>query len=96
MKEQREKKRAEAEARKAIAKEKRDKEKRVTDLEMQIATLEGRQRELTAQLEDSAAYEAGGNAIALNRELSSVTKDLARLNDEWTKAAADLSSETGG
>ena len=95
MKEMREKKRAEAEARKAIAKEKRDREKRVTDLEMQIATLEGRQRDLTAQLEDSAAYEAGGNAIALNRELSSVSKDLTRLNDEWMKAAADLSSDNG-
>ena len=90
MKESREKKRADAEARKAIAKVQRDREKRVTDLEMQIATLEGRQRDLTSQLEDPAAYEAGGNAIAINRELSSVATDLVRLNDEWASATAQL------
>ena len=86
--EMRQNKRAEAEARKAIARVKCDKEKRVTDLEMQIATLEGRQRELSAQLEDPAAYEPGGNAMALNRELISVASDLARLNDEWASIAA--------
>ena len=69
---------------------KRDKEKRVADLEMQIATLEGRQRDLTTQLEDPASYEAGGNAIAINRELGSVSTDLARLNDEWASATAEL------
>ena len=90
MKEMREKKRAKAEARKAIANAKRDREKRVTDLEMQIATLEGRQRELSALLEDQAAYEAGGPAIALNREFTSVVKDLARLNEAWARAIADL------
>ena len=96
MKEMKEQRRAEAEARKAIAKEKRDREKRVTDLEMQIATLEGRQRELTAQLEDSSAYEPGGQAIALNRELGSVASDLTRLNDEWAKATADLEASGEG
>ena len=52
MREMKELKRAEAEQRKAAAKAKRDKEKRVTDLEMQIAALEGRQKDLTAELED--------------------------------------------
>ncbi len=93
LKEMKELRRAEAEQRKAIAKAKRDKEKRVTDLEMQIATLEGRQRDLTAQLEDPAAYEAGGKAIALNRELGSVATELARLNDEWGKATAELEAD---
>jgi ATP-binding cassette subfamily F protein 3 len=83
-------KRAEAEQRKAVAKVKRDHEKRVADLEMQIATLEGRQKDLTAQLEDPAVYDAGGNAMALNRELISVATDLGRLNAEWANATAEL------
>ena len=43
------------------------------ELEMQIATLEGQQKELTAELEDPAAYEPGGRAVAINRELSAVS-----------------------
>jgi ATP-binding cassette subfamily F protein 3 len=88
LREMRELKRAEAEERKAAAKVRREHEKRISDLEMQIATLEGRQKELTASLEDPAAYERGGQAIAFNRELTSVVEELARLNDEWNKAAA--------
>jgi len=61
---------------------------------MQIATLEGRQKELTALLEDPAAYERDGQAIAFNRELTSVVEELARLNDEWVKAAAVLTSDS--
>jgi ATP-binding cassette subfamily F protein 3 len=86
MREQKEQRRLEADARKAIAKAKREKEKRVHDLEMKIATLEGRQKELVADLEDPAAYEAGGHAIAINRELSAVSDDLARLTAEWESA----------
>jgi ATP-binding cassette subfamily F protein 3 len=88
MREQKEQKRAEADARKSIAKAKRDKEKRVRDLEMKIAALEGQQKELVAALEDPAAYEPGGRAVAINRELSAVTDDLARLTAEWESATA--------
>jgi ATP-binding cassette subfamily F protein 3 len=94
MREQKEQKRLEADARKANAKAKREKEKRVHDLEMKIATLEGRQKELVTDLEDPAAYEAGGHAIAINRELSAVSDDLARLTAEWenaTKAGEQVS-----
>ncbi|HZJ17930.1 MAG TPA: ATP-binding cassette domain-containing protein, partial [Chthoniobacteraceae bacterium] len=94
LREMKELKRAEAEQRKAVAKARRENEKRISDLEMQIATLEGRQKELTALLEDPAAYERGGQAIAYNRELTSVVEELARLNDEWSKAAAVLTSES--
>ena len=88
MREQKEARRAEAEARKAIAKIKRDKEKRVTDLEMQIASMEGRQAQLTAALEEPGAYESGGKAMNLNRDLSAVSRDLARLTQEWEAATA--------
>ncbi|MBA3832271.1 MAG: ABC-F family ATP-binding cassette domain-containing protein [Chthoniobacterales bacterium] len=90
MREQKQQKRAEAEARKALAKGRRETEKRAHDLEMQIAILEGRQKELSGELEDPAAYEPGGRAVAINRELSTVSDELARLTTEWEKATAEL------
>jgi ATP-binding cassette subfamily F protein 3 len=92
LREQKEQRRAEAEARKAIAKVKREKDRHVGELEMQIASLEGRQKELTAALEEPTAYEAGGNAVALNRELSAVSKELERLTVAWEKATAEAAS----
>ena len=89
LREQKEQRRADAEARKAIAKIKREKDKHVGELEMQIASLEGRLKELTAELEEPAAYESGGNAVALNRELSAVSKDLERLTAAWEEATAE-------
>jgi ATP-binding cassette, subfamily F, member 3 len=76
-------KRSEAEARNAIARTKREKDKRLHELEMQIAALEGRQKELVLALEDPAAYEPGGRAVAINRELAAVTEDLAQVTAEW-------------
>jgi ABC transporter C-terminal domain len=81
-------KRLQAEARNALAREKREKEKRVHALEMKIAALEGQQRELVSALEDPAAYQPGGRAVAINRELSAVADDLARLTNEWENATA--------
>ena len=88
LREQKVQKRLQAEARTAIARKKREKEKHVHALEMKIAALEGQQRELVTALEDPAAYQPGGRAVALNRELSAVTDDLARLTKEWETAAA--------
>jgi ATP-binding cassette subfamily F protein 3 len=90
MREQKEQRRAEADTRKAIAKVRRDGEKRVHDLEMQIAILEGQQKELIVELEDPAVYEAGGRAVAINRDLSAVSRELQRLTVEWEKATSDL------
>src|SRR5205085_704034 len=77
--EQKDQKRAEAEVRKAAAKAKREKDAHIHAVEMKIAALEGRQKELITLLEDPVSYETGGNAIAINRELSAVTDELARL-----------------
>ena len=88
LREQKVQKRLQAEARTAIARKKREKEKHVHALEMKIAALEGQQRELVTALEDPAAYQPGGRAVALNRELSAVTDDLARLTKEWETATA--------
>jgi hypothetical protein len=88
LRDQKAQKRLEAEARNAIAKAKREKGKRVHELEMRIAALEGQQKELVAALEDPGAYEAGGRAVTINRELSAVADDLARLTAEWESTTA--------
>src|SRR5438045_9722937 len=91
---QKERKRLEAEARNAIAKVRREKEKRVHELEMKIAALEGQQKELAAALEDPAAYTAGGRATAINRDLSAVAEDLVRLTAEWESVTALVSTSS--
>ncbi|MEP7015611.1 MAG: ABC transporter ATP-binding protein, partial [Verrucomicrobiota bacterium] len=87
LKEQKAQKRLEAETRNAAAKSKRDKERRLHDLEKKIGALEEKQKELAAALEDPGAYATGGRATAINRELASVADDLAGLNAEWETAA---------
>jgi ATP-binding cassette subfamily F protein 3 len=88
LREQKAQKRLEAETRNAVAKAKREKEKRLHELEMKIAALEGQQKELAAALEDPTVYEPGGRATAINRELSSLADELARLTAEWENATA--------
>lgn len=88
----REQRRADAEQRKAEAKVKREQEKRARELEMHIMSLEGRQREITEELEKPETYEAGGAAMELNRELSSLTAELERTTSEWEALAANTQS----
>jgi ATP-binding cassette subfamily F protein 3 len=85
---QKEQKRLEAESRNAIAKARREKEKRVHELETKIAALEEQQQELAAALQDPGAYTAGGRAIAINRDLSALSHDLAHLTTEWESVTA--------
>ncbi len=88
LKESKQQRRAEAEQRKAEAKIKRDHDKRVHEIEMHILSLEGRQRELTAELEKPETYNAGGAAMELNRELLAVSDELARVTAEWEALAS--------
>jgi ATP-binding cassette subfamily F protein 3 len=83
-----EQKRAEAEERQARARVRKEHDTRVSSLEMQIATLESRQKQLTAELEDPATYERGGAAMDLNRQLMAIAADLARVTAEWEALAA--------
>jgi ATP-binding cassette subfamily F protein 3 len=96
MRETRERRRAEAEQRKAEAKIKRDREKRVHEIEMHILSLEGRQKELTADLEKPETYEAGGAAMELNRELLGINDELKRASAEWEKLAEFSENGTVG
>jgi ATP-binding cassette subfamily F protein 3 len=88
MKEMREQRRADAERRKAEAKAQRDKQKQAESLEMRIFALEGRQKEINAELEKPDAYDAGGAAVRLNRELMSITEELEKVMAEWEGMAA--------
>ena len=83
MRESREQRRAASEQRKLESSVKRDHQKRVHELEMQILILEGRQKELAIELEKPETYDRGGAATSLNRELLAVTADLRRLTAEW-------------
>jgi ATP-binding cassette subfamily F protein 3 len=87
---QKEQKRLEAESRNAIAKARREKEKQVHELETKIAALERQQKELVLALGDPAAYEPGGRAMSINRELAAVTADLARLTNKWETLTATV------
>jgi ATP-binding cassette subfamily F protein 3 len=93
LRKQREQKRLEAESRNALPKARREKEKRVHELESKIATLEAHQKELTAALEDPAVYGRGGRATAINRDLSAVAHDLARLTAEWEELTETVTSD---
>src|SRR6267142_3548355 len=90
LRDQKAQKRLEAESRNAIAKARREREKRVHELETKIAALEGQQKELAAALEDPAAYTRGGHATAINRDLSALSHDLARLTAEWESVTATV------
>jgi ATP-binding cassette subfamily F protein 3 len=90
LREQKAQKRLEADSRNAISKARREKEKRVHELEMKIATLEGQQKELVIALGDPTAYEPGGRAVSINRELAAVTADLARLTNKWETVTATV------
>ena len=59
---------------------------------MQFAALEGQQKELAAALEDPAAYTPGGRATTINRDLSAVSHDLARLTAEWESVTATVNA----
>ena len=87
-----EQKRAEAEARNAVSKEKRDREARVRELEREISRLETRQRQLAAELEEESVYQQPGKPQALNRELTAVADLLERTTREWESVAAAVES----
>ncbi len=88
----RERRRAEADLKKADAAARRARKKKLEELETHIHSLEARQKELAAALEDPATYEPGGPATRLNREMHDVQARLEPLTAEW-EALASMDSE---
>lgn len=85
-----EQRRLEAEARQARSRLKREAQQRVKALEDEIATLEAREKELVAELENPATYEVRGRAADINRELANLHQRLPNLHGDWETAATRL------
>ncbi len=88
-------KRLETENREARAKQKRELQSRVKQLEAEIHKLEARQKAIVAELEKPDSYSKGGNATALNRELAELQDRLPVATAEWEKTAAELAPFDG-
>jgi ATP-binding cassette subfamily F protein 3 len=85
-----EQKRLEAGQRQARSRERKAQQQIVHRLEKEIAELEARQVELTAELEKPETYGKSGAALQINRELTHDMEDLKRLTGEWEQAASKL------
>lgn len=87
LKEIKEQRRAEAEARKAANKAARDAAARLKSAEEEISALESRQRELVAELEDPESFK-NGRAFDLNRELADLQERLSKVMVELERLSA--------
>jgi ATP-binding cassette, subfamily F, member 3 len=83
-----EQRRIEAEQRQALSRAKKEREKRLADLESQIHQMEARQKELVELLEKPETYQTM-NVVDLNRELMSLADSLGTLTTEWEKAGQE-------
>ena len=93
LKEIKEQRRAEAEARKAANKAARDAAAGLRKAEESIGALETRQRELVAELEDPESFR-NGRAFDLNRELADLQERLSKVMEEW-ELLSSLAPATG-
>jgi len=71
--------------RQARSRERKAQQQIVHRLEKEIAELETRQTELTAELEKPETYEKSGAAVQINRELTDVMEKLEQLTTDWNK-----------
>ena len=85
-----EQKRLEAEQRQARSGKRKAQQQLVHKLEKEIAELEKKQTELTAELEKPETYEAPGRAMQINRELVEAQDRLEELTPKWEAAATEL------
>jgi ATP-binding cassette subfamily F protein 3 len=84
-----EQKRIEAAQRQARSNKKSEIQKRIAAMEKEIAELETKEKELTAELEKPESY-AGGRAMQINRELLRVHDRLPEVTTAWEKASQEL------
>ncbi|HNQ74160.1 MAG TPA: ABC-F family ATP-binding cassette domain-containing protein [Verrucomicrobiota bacterium] len=88
----REQRRRAAEARQARSRHLKGQRQIVADLEKRIQALEGRQTEISAELEKPETYQNGGRAVQLNREFVTNADELARLTLQWEAEASKLTT----
>ena len=85
-----EQKRLEAEQRQARSARRKGQQQLVHKLEKEVADLEKRQTELTADLEKQETYDTPGRAMQINRELVEVQDRLEAATKDWEQAATRL------
>jgi ATP-binding cassette subfamily F protein 3 len=83
-------KRFEAEQRQARSRKRQEIQKRFAVLENEIARLEAKEKELTAELEKPETYAAGGRAMQINRDLLEIHDRLPEATAEWEAAGMEL------
>ncbi len=83
-------KRIDAEERQARYHKRKTHQDAVSLIEKEVARLEARQKELTAELENPATYEKGGAVMQLNREWQENADSLKLLAQKWEQAASRL------
>ena len=86
----RDQKRRAAEQRQARSRARRAQQHIVHEFEKEIAGLEKRLAELTAELADPATYQKNGRVVIIRREMGEIQGRLPRLNADWEAAATAL------
>jgi len=86
----RDRRRAEADARNARYRQEKPLRERIGALEARIAALEGEEREATAALADPALYQDFARAKPLIERQHAAKVELERLYTEWEEASANL------
>jgi ATP-binding cassette subfamily F protein 3 len=87
-----EQKRLEAGQRQARSNKRKGQQQLVHQLEKDVAGLEKRQAEFTAELEKPETYDTPGRAMQVNRELVEVLEQLAEATQKWEEEATKLAS----
>jgi len=82
--------RNEAEARQSTGRDRKEQQRRITQLEKRVMELEAKQTELTKAMEDPATYNDAGKAVKINRDLMTVVEELERTTAEWEEAVGNF------
>lgn len=86
----RERKRLEAQERQERARKRKELQGKVAEMERAIHTLENRQKELVALLEQPDTYQKPAVAMAANREIQDIERQLPEVTGNWERAALEL------
>ncbi len=89
-------KRAEAEARQAKSRAKKELQDEVRRLEQEVFRLEAEEKALAGKLEDPATYDDPSLAMNLNREMMGVAETLGRMTADWEAAAGRMAELESG
>ena len=85
-----EQKRAEAEARQARSKLRKEQEEKTARIEREVSKLEEQLRQLSVEMEKPETYASGGRALDLNRQIASAQQQLESRQAAWEKAQEEL------